>query len=373
MDQNPTRITKLDGLRGLLSLIVVLNHSFLVVAIPSYANVWQQNLFQFHDWQSKLQQIFMILGNGGAAVTLFFIMSGLLLGQSFKKISYTVSGLLGYYLKRLVRLYPVYLALLFFTFIYMNSGFVHQTYEAASSWFNWWMRFDMTPYELFLNILFVHIYIGGVTWTLRVILVVSILFPLIYQISKRTTWWQDVIIAFALIYLSFHLFAIPDFRDFRYLYMFYAGISLPKFKTFFEKINSRQVISLLPLILYLVFIFRYQTDEYLGGVGESLACWFLVGTISYSGTKFFNFLEDKVLKFFGQISYSLYLIHFTVLYILASTMFHYFKFEFTRYYFLSHLVLLFSSLVLSIFLSVYVYRYVEKGAIQLFEKINHKN
>ena len=29
------RITKLDGLRGVLSIIVALNHSFLIVAIPS--------------------------------------------------------------------------------------------------------------------------------------------------------------------------------------------------------------------------------------------------------------------------------------------------------------------------------------------------
>src|SRR5258706_3487300 len=66
------RFTKLDGLRGLLSIIVALNHSFLVIAIPAYANVWGQNIWQYHDFQSKLQQIFMLLGNGGVAVTFFF-------------------------------------------------------------------------------------------------------------------------------------------------------------------------------------------------------------------------------------------------------------------------------------------------------------
>ena len=67
MNSAPNRITKLDGLRGLLSLIVALNHSFLVVAIPAFANVWHQNYLDFYSFQSKVQQLFMILGNGGVA------------------------------------------------------------------------------------------------------------------------------------------------------------------------------------------------------------------------------------------------------------------------------------------------------------------
>jgi len=45
------------------SLIVCLNHSFLVVTIPTFANVWAQNPLIFHDLQAKLQQLFMLIGN----------------------------------------------------------------------------------------------------------------------------------------------------------------------------------------------------------------------------------------------------------------------------------------------------------------------
>ncbi|KKS66627.1 MAG: putative transferase transmembrane protein [Candidatus Collierbacteria bacterium GW2011_GWA1_42_60] len=215
--ENNTRFTKLDGLRGLLSLIVALNHSFLVIVIPTFANVWQQNPFIFHGLQSKLQQLFMFLGNGGAAVTLFFLLSGLVLGQSLSRTKMNFRGLTSFMVKRIIRLYPVYLFIVATTAIYMKFGFIYQTFPYSSSWFNWWMNFQMTFKELLLNIFFIHAYIGGVTWTLRVILIVSFIFPVFFLINKKTSWWLDILISFLLIYLSFTLLNI-FFRSLLYPY-----------------------------------------------------------------------------------------------------------------------------------------------------------
>ncbi len=189
----PIRFTKLDGLRGLLALIVCLNHSFMVVAIPSFADVWRQNPLIFNGLQSKIQQLFMFLGNGGAAVTLFFLLSGFVLGPSLAKVAYDFRGLLGFIVKRLIRLYPVYLLIAILTAVYMKSGFVYQTFPASSNWFNWWMNFEMTLKEFFLNAAFIHTYLGGVTWTLRVILIVSFIFPLFFLFSQKTSKWLDLI------------------------------------------------------------------------------------------------------------------------------------------------------------------------------------
>src|SRR5258706_4544876 len=108
------RFTKLDGLRGLLSIIVALNHSFLVIAIPAYANVCGQNIWQYHDFQSKLQQIFMLLGNGGVAVTLFFFFFGLVLCGSLLRVGISPQGLLCFYVKSILRLYSVYIFFILF-------------------------------------------------------------------------------------------------------------------------------------------------------------------------------------------------------------------------------------------------------------------
>ncbi len=368
------RFTKLDGLRGLLSIIVALNHSYLVVAIPSFANVWNQNYLAFFDLQSKIQQILMLMGNGGAAVTLFFILSGLVLGQSLSRIEISLKGLLSFYTKRLLRLYPVYIFVILLIAIYMRLGFTYQVFPAASAWFNWWLNFQMTLKEFFYNFFFIHTYLGGVTWTLRVIILASFLFPLFYTVTKKTSWFTDILIILALIYASFTLFDIPDFRDFRYLYMFYLGLMLPKFKGFFVSIPAKLNFLIVPAGLVVLLCYRYSTDEYLGGLAESLVSWLFIGTMVYSEkTKIFDFLNHKYFLFFGKISYSLYLIHFSILYILARFMFIYLpNLPYASHYLLIHTILFLVSLPIATLVSALVYRHVEVPSVTWASRAGRK-
>ncbi|HAS69075.1 MAG: putative transferase transmembrane protein [Candidatus Collierbacteria bacterium GW2011_GWA2_42_17] len=372
--ENNTRFTKLDGLRGLLSLIVALNHSFLVIVIPTFANVWQQNPFIFHGLQSKLQQLFMFLGNGGAAVTLFFLLSGLVLGQSLSRTKMNFRGLTSFMVKRIIRLYPVYLFIVATTAIYMKFGFIYQTFPYSSSWFNWWMNFQMTFKELLLNIFFIHAYIGGVTWTLRVILIVSFIFPVFFLINKKTSWWLDILISFLLIYLSFTLLNIEGFRDLRYLYMFYLGLMIPKFKTLFSMASNRLVSVILPLALIPLLGFRYLTNEYQGGVVESIISFFLIGFAAY-GNKVtaLDFLNGKFFQFFGKISYSLYLIHFSVLYILSRIMFQSLpNLPYENQYLIIHLGLFLLSVIIATGVSFLVYKFIELPSHVLSTSVGKK-
>jgi peptidoglycan/LPS O-acetylase OafA/YrhL len=359
--KQPLRFTKLDGLRGLLSLIVCLNHSFMVVVIPTFASVWQQNPLIFNGIQSKIQQLFMLLGNGGAAVTLFFLLSGLVLGQSLSNINMNFKGLLGFLAKRIIRLYPVYLLILVMTALYMKFGFSYETFPYSSAWFNWWMNFQMTLKEFILNIFFIHAYVGGVTWTLRVILIVSFIFPIFFVVNKKTPWWLDILITALLVYLSFTLLNIENFRDLRYLYMFYLGLMIPKFQVMFAKAPNWLVSILLPFGLVTLLGYRYLTNEYQGGVVESLISFFIIGLAAYgSKVKVLNVLDGKTLKFFGKISYSLYLIHFSVLYVLARTMFQLLpNLPYQNQYLTIHIVLFVLSTLIATGVSLLVYKYIE--------------
>ena len=369
-DPKGQRYTKLDGLRGLLSIIVALNHSFLVIAIPAFADVWGQNVFQFTDWQSKFQQIFMILGNGGAAVTLFFIMSGFVLGLSFSKVTYSPVGLINYLIKRIIRLYPVYIFLVILTAIYMKTSFAYTIFPQASSWYSWWMNFSMTFKEFIYNLLFIHAYTGGVTWTLRVILIASVIFPIFYLISKKTSWWMDILITIFLVIISFNILNLPNFRDLRYLYMFYSGLSLIKFSEFFKMIPSWVIYLCLPFALFILMDVRYMTDEYYGGVIEMIISWNILGLLAFNEkAKLLNIFNTKVLKFFGRISYSLYLIHFSVLYLLARAMFVYLNLPFKQYYLLTHTLLFIISLVIATGVSIVVYNYIERPTLALSSKL----
>ncbi len=367
------RNTKLDGLRGLLSLIVALNHSFLVVAIPGFANVWGQNYLQFHDLQSKLQQILMILGNGGVAVTLFFILSGLVLGHSLSRTEFTTKGLFAFIVKRMLRLYPAYAFVIVLSAIYMKIGYHYTVFPAAASWFNWWMNFDMTFTEFMKNLLFISTTLGGVMWTLRVIVIASLAFPAFYLLNKRTSAFTDILITALLVWCDFTIFDIPGFRDLRYLFMFYAGLSLPKFQYFFSSISPKLIsIFIIPAITFM-FVIRYATDEYIGGVYETIVGWFVIGFMVYNRTKIFDFLNSAIMLFFGKISYSLYLIHFSILYILARLMFIYLpNLPYQENYLLIHSTLLIVSLAIATVVSMIVHRYIEEPSVRLSKLANSK-
>lgn len=374
MTNDSNRYTKLDGLRGILSLIVALNHSFMVVVIPSFAGVWQQNPLIFHGIQGKLQQLLMFIGNGGAAVTLFFLLSGFVLRESLTRTKMSFTGIVGFLTKRIIRLYPVYIFIVLLTALYMKTGFVYQTFPYSSSWFNWWMHFEMTLKEFFLNIFFIHTYVGGVTWTLRVVLIVSIIFPILYLINKKSTWWIDTLIGIFLVYFSFTLLNIPGFRDLRYIYMFYFGLMIPKFKNMFSTTPGWLVFLTLPLAVIVLLGYRYLTNEYSGGVVESLVSFFIIGFAAYGNKiSILNFLEGKVLQFFGKISYSLYLIHFSVLYILGRLMFQNLpNLPYQNQYLLIHSVLFLLSVLIATGVSYLVYKYIELPSKTLANKIGEK-
>ena len=367
MENKPVRITKLDGLRGILSLVVALNHSFLVLAIPKFADIWGQNILNFHDWQSKINQLLMLAGNGGAAVSLFFVLSGFVMGQSLDRMKINISGIFKFYLKRITRLYPVYFFTIVLVSLYLRFFFVYQTFAAASSWMHWWYQFSMTWKEYLLNALFVNINLGGVTWTLRVIVVASFLFPFLYQISRRSPKILDLPICIILIFVTFKYLTFPQFRDFRYLYMFYLGLSLPRWQNEFSRFPKKVIPFLVPLVIYIMFAFRYLTDEYTGGIAESFISFIIMGLIVYGPTtNIFNFLDRPILQFFGKISYSLYLMHFSILYAIAKIMLNIVPAEtLSSNYLLFHFSLLVVSLPIATGFSYLVYRYVEKPTAKL--------
>ena len=372
--KKPERFTKLDGLRGLLSIMVALNHSFLILAIPGFANVWGQNIFSFVDSQSKIQQIFMMLGNGGVAVTMFFVLSGLVMGQSLQRIIPNIKGVLGFYFKRMTRLYPAYLFLIIFSALYMWVGFVYKIYPAASPWFHWWMNFQMTFSEFIRNALFISISLGGITWTLRVIVIASFIFPIFFFITKKTPWYLDIIFTIALMILSFTILNLPGFRDLRYMYMFFLGLILPKFKMLFEKIPNWIVWVTLPMCLFVMLDLRYLTDEYIGGLGESIVAFFYIGILAYSSLiNVFDFLNTRLMAFYGKISYSLYLIHFSVLYIIAKLMFDFLpNLPYSQNYFGIHSILFAVSLVIATGFSVLINKYIETPSVKLANLIGER-
>src|SRR6202012_6071076 len=83
------RLECLDGLRGVLAVYVMLGHVAPFAMIPGW--------------------IAQPLSHGGAAVDVFFILSGLVIVQSLESFGWRGRGFL---IARVARTYPVYLAML---------------------------------------------------------------------------------------------------------------------------------------------------------------------------------------------------------------------------------------------------------------------
>ncbi|HEX4173319.1 MAG TPA: acyltransferase, partial [Acetobacteraceae bacterium] len=85
------RLVCLDGLRGVLAVYVMLSHTMPFAPMPG----WLQWLFQ----------------HGGAAVDMFFILSGLVIVQSLASFEYRA---LPFLIARVARIYPVFLVVFAF-------------------------------------------------------------------------------------------------------------------------------------------------------------------------------------------------------------------------------------------------------------------
>ena len=90
-------------------MMVALSHCLLVLTIDGLDNIWYASFSEVAGVQSALTRFMLIFLNGGAAVTVFFVLSGYVLGLSLDKHKVTVSRTLSFYLKRVFRLYPAHI------------------------------------------------------------------------------------------------------------------------------------------------------------------------------------------------------------------------------------------------------------------------
>src|SRR6266496_177159 len=89
-------ITRLESLRGVAAMTVAIGHSFRVFhgdGAQALASTWIDRVF-----------------NGNAAVTLFFVLSGYVLGLSLRNASaFSVRSMGAFGVRRFFRIYPVFL------------------------------------------------------------------------------------------------------------------------------------------------------------------------------------------------------------------------------------------------------------------------
>jgi peptidoglycan/LPS O-acetylase OafA/YrhL len=315
------RYTELDALRGVAAVTVIFHHFRLMwfgyVGTPLW---WEKPISPFTA--------------GHQAVMLFFLLSGFVLSLPFlrgKGQAYPA-----YLARRVLRIYGPY----FFALVLAVSGAaIWHGRLAQGPWA------DMTwSQPLRLRLVLAHVLMIGnyddlqyntAFWSLITEMRVSIVFPLMFWLVNRMRAWAALCVAlFGTMATAVAIQRYPGstltLQTFLYAMIFVCGIVLAKN---IERVNAwyRGLRPWLRMSLVPASILLYTWGPRLGaferrpdGQDQILitigAAGYMVLALNAGWAK--RVLGTGVARFLGRISYSLYLVHGTVLFALASALGH---------------------------------------------------
>ena len=261
----------------------------------------------FHAFQDPWTRI---LFNGGAAVTLFFVLSGYVLGLSLRRGTGTMLHQYCLFLwHRVFRLYPAYFITTLAFWIYWQwYPFRGGDLVSQSSFAN----LQLNHLQQIENFLFLHQAINPVTWSLKVEMAGSIALPLLHLLSGKLRWRGWILLLSAMVLLSF----VPgDGNTRRCLYMFYLGYliadieRLPKFAD-----RAYSMITCIAVVLFLTAHFlRESCGLPLELLVEAVSAAGIILCIQAGGGSLGGLLNHPWTHFAGRVSYSVFLSHWMTL------------------------------------------------------------
>ncbi|MBL4796377.1 MAG: acyltransferase [Oleispira sp.] len=313
------RLFELDALRGIAAFSVVLFHYLF-----RYDGIYG------HD---TLNVTWFEFGKYG--VQLFFMVSGFVI---FWTLSRTKRPL-DFLVSRFSRLYPVYWVALAITFV---SVTVLGLEGRESSLF-----------DAFSNMLMFHEYfliphVDGVYWTLTVELTFYLWMFILYCSSnlERVEGFSIVILVFSMLYCVdlIHIpYVIRKILLMNYLPFFLAGICFYKIINTCE--NKLTRVALFISLFSVIFI--YSVNEFF-----IFLSFYIIFFLALNGS--LSILACKPLIFLGSISYSLYLLHQNIGYIVINL---FYDID------LSPILGVVTAIIVSVFLASLITRYVEKPSL----------
>jgi len=319
------RIEELDALRGIAAISVVLFHYF-----------FRYNQLFGHP---NMDGAFFAYGKYG--VELFFIISGFVIFWSLNSIKKP----LDFVVSRFSRLYPVYWIAVILTFLFV--GFFELPGRAV----------DLPSF--IGNFLMFHDYfdipsVDGVYWTLKVELTFYLWILVILSLKKLHK--INIIILFALILSALiHLKIIhlprqvKELLMFQWFALFSIGICLYKISN--KKHNTFTFVNLTLSLLITILIFSFKSFII-------YSCFTIILYLAVNNKM--SFLRNKKLIFLGTISYSLYLIHQNIGYIIIRKGYQ---------YDIHPIISITIAIIFTIGLSFLLNKYIEKPTGKFIKKI----
>ena len=303
-------VGRLESLRGLAAMAVSAHHASLILPLAG--------------WQLLLVEHAQILMNGRAAVTLFFVLSGLVLGLSLRRTHGAFDlSISQFYLRRIFRIVPA-----FFVCTSLIAAYLVFVYSDGPGPGGYWFEHffgayhqPVTARQVVMNLLFRDDSLNGIAWTLRIEIECSFLLPLFHWAASRLTLRQNIFLLLALPLVGLQLRG-PG----KYFYMFFAGYLLPLIgPALFAPLRQQPrraalgVVAAGAAMLFARLI--GENDVLLQGAGLAVECLGaagLIGMLLYGPElKAYLGLDRALVRFYGRISYSYYLWHYFLLFLVT--------------------------------------------------------
>ncbi|MBV8925246.1 MAG: acyltransferase [Bradyrhizobium sp.] len=285
-------LPRIESLRGLAALTVALMH----VTMSWFAAQPRG------DFDQVGLKAIKAMGNGFGAVVAFFVISGFVLARSLDR-DFNATRFIR---ARIFRLFPAAISTIcIFAALFYAFGFNLYEEEGAV----------ITPLNIVANMLMLHTDIDKVMWSMKAELAATPLIFLCVWLFRRYGERPVIAIAWLLFALSFlgqYCHAIGNDTNLSPLYAFPIGV-LVQFKG--AALAKRLGANAVPLCA-LASIGLFWTCSFLKPEGtwmalvECLSAATLVMLVAYrTDTAAFAPLDLPIVRFYGRISYSFYLLH----------------------------------------------------------------
>jgi peptidoglycan/LPS O-acetylase OafA/YrhL len=353
-EQKSQRLDYLDALRGLAAISVFFYHFF--------GWKWEKTSY-FHA------SAFVF--NGSDAVSFFFVLSGFVLSFAFIQRNEPIP-LKKFIVKRLLRLYPAYLCVVFLNYLYWNRHALDLKLLNDI--------FYLNGQQLWQELILVRgnhkFYIPG--WTLEVEMALSLLVPFLVILGRNNVkylWFLLPISIFMGGSISIFIFHFILGVLLAYYYPKITEYNIKTHKWYknrwliyiaiFLLFSIRQIDKISPIGPSFMNLLKFLGIDFFHFTGFAAACIILIAIQNKSLQKI---MQIKPFLFLGKISYSIYLMHWLIV---VYVMEHWEKwlqlFPTPQITFFAMLLISFLATIIS---ATMLYYTVERPFINLGKKIN---
>lgn len=301
--------SNLDGLRFVLAMVVFSAHSYLGVTLIS--------VIPF-DFVKKLIAVF---SDGSLGVSFFFTLSGYLITYLIieEKETTGVFHLRNFYMRRALRIWPLYYATLLFTF------FIYPTIKVKLGYPN------ENPYHFLYQLFFLGNFdniivhqndlVGlaptmiGINWSIGIEEQFYIFWPILFLLCGARKYW----IAIVFVVVSSLLLRTYVLEGSALYYHTFSCMSdlavggLLGYLSFFNKTFVAKVEQLPRLVVLMIyasgFLILMYGSHTVDRTVMSLFFAFIIVEQNFAKRSFYKFGDHKFLSSLGKYSYSLYLLH----------------------------------------------------------------